>query len=117
MARYSAAFDGERRTEKVTVQLAPSERQRLEAAAEKAGAGLSEYVRQLCLRRRAGVPVVAGTTRNPAAKLLADELRAIGNNLNQLTRVANQTGAINHAEALDETLTTLKAAMSRVITL
>jgi hypothetical protein len=117
MARYRATFAGERRTEKITVQLAPSERQRLKDAAERAGAGLSEYVRQLCLRRRAGVPVVAGTTRNPEAKLLADELRAIGNNLNQLTRVANQTGAIDHAESLDETITVLKAAMSRVITL
>jgi hypothetical protein len=117
MARYSAAFAGERRTQKVTVQLAPSERQRLEAAAAKAGAGLSEYVRQLCLRRRSGVPVVAGTTQNPVAKLLADELRAIGINLNQLARVANQTGALEHGERLDETLTTLKAAMSRVITL
>lgn len=117
MARYRATFDGERRTAKVTVQYAPSERQQLEEHASKAGAGLSEYVRELSLRRGRTVPIVAGTRRNPSAKVLADELRAIGINLNQLARVANQTGEIRREEDLDRTLGELKAAMARVISL
>jgi hypothetical protein len=117
MARYRATFDGERRTEKVTIQLAPSERQSLSAAAREAGAPLSEYVRELSLRRRLEAPAIAGTRRNPTAKLLADELRAIGNNLNQLTRVANQTGEVRREAMLDLTLAELKAAIARVIAL
>ncbi len=117
MARYRATFDGERRTAKVTVQLAPTERQTLEDRATRAGTGLSEYVRELCLRRRREAPMVAGTRRNPAAKLLADELRAIGINLNQLARVANQTGDLRREAELEQALGVLKAAMARVITL
>jgi hypothetical protein len=117
MARYRATFDGERRTAKVTVQLAPSERQRLEEAASSLGSPLSEYVRELCLRRQLKMTVVAGTTRNPVAKLLADELRAIGINLNQLAKVANQTGEIRREAELDRTLEELKVAMARAITL
>jgi hypothetical protein len=95
----------------------PTERQRLEAAAKDAGTPLSEYVREVCLRRRFDAPVVAGTRRNPAAKALADELRAIGINLNQLARVANQTGEVRREAELDRTIEVLKAAMARVITL
>ena len=40
---------------------------------------------------------MAGTRRNPDAKGLADELRAIGINLNQLARVANSTGDLRRA--------------------
>jgi hypothetical protein len=115
MARYRSTFDGERRTEKVTVQLAPSERKRLEEGASTVGSALSEYVRDLCLRRQGAVTVVAGTRKNPVAKLLADELRAIGINLNQLAKVANQTGAISREGELDQTLEALKAAMARTI--
>ena len=117
MARYRATFDGERRTAAVTVQLTPTERQQLAERAEKAGAAMSEYVRELCLRRRRGAPVVAGTQRTPDAKLLADHLCAIGNNLNQLARIANQTGELRHQEAIDLVMRDVKVAVARVIAL
>jgi hypothetical protein len=69
------------------------------------------------MRRLGDAPVVAGTRRNPTAKLLADELRAIGNNLNQLARVANQTGEVRRETELDATLGELKVAIARVIAL
>jgi Mobilization protein NikA len=117
MARYRATFDGERRSAGLTVQFTPTERQLLAERAAKAGAAMGEYVRELCLRPGRGAPVVAGTQRNPTAKALADELRAIGNNLNQLARVANQTGELRREGELSMTIDQLKATMARVITL
>ena len=118
MARYRINFNGERRTAKVTVQLTPSERSQLDDAAQAAGTGLSEYIRRRCLQRQKDrQPVVAGTTRNPAAKALADELRAIGNNVNQIARVANQTGDIRRGNTLDVVLERLKEALARIISL
>jgi hypothetical protein len=115
MARYSATDTSERRTASLRSWVTAEEKKRLEAAAERAGAGLSEYIRELCLRRAGKAPVVAGTRRNPLAKSLADELRAIGINLNQLARIANQTGEVRHERELGETLGVLKATMAKVI--
>ena len=117
MARYRVTDSSERRTAGLTIQFTPTERKQLGEAAERRGAALGEYVRQLCLRRGGRDVVVAGSRRNPAAKALADELRAIGNNLNQLTRVANQTGEISRSGELSVTIDILKAAMRKVITL
>ena len=119
MARYRATEDtGERRTAGLTVQFTPTERAQLGAAARQAGTPtVGEYVRQLCLRRGGQPQIVAGTQRNPDAKRLADELRAIGNNLNQLAHVANAAGDIRRAEALDSTIELLVTTMSRVIAL
>jgi len=117
MARYEQSYSGERRTAKVGVKLTPTERAELEAAAGKAGARLSEYVRELCLRRSAAAGIVAGTRRNPEAKALMGELAAIGNNLNQLARHANVNGAMPEAGELRETITVLKSAMARVLAL
>ena len=117
MARYRTADSTERRTAGLTVQLTPTERKQLGDAAKRSGVPIGEYVRRLCLRRQGTAPVVAGTQRNPAAKALADELRAIGINLNQLARVANQTGDLRREGELSMTVDRLKAAMSRVIAL
>ena len=100
MGRYERSYAGERRTEKVTVQLMPSERAELEAAAELVGAqNLSIYVRELLFRRSAAV--VAGTRRNPEANAIMREidaaagaLNAAGNNLNQIARHLNATGEL-----------------------
>ena len=118
MARYRAAADtGERRTAGLTVQFTPAERQQLDVAARQEGAAVGEYVRQLCLRRGGQAQTVAGARRNPDAKRLADELRAIGINLNQQTRIANQVGDVRREEDLEATIDLLKVAISRVIAL
>jgi hypothetical protein len=117
MARYRATDASERRTAKLTVQLAPTERHELDAAAARAGKALSDYVRQLCLRRGGRSQKVAGTQRNPEAKALADELRAIGNNINQLARVANQTGELRCEVELTRVIDRLVTTMDRVISL
>jgi hypothetical protein len=118
MARYKAANDtGERRTAGLTVQFTPTERQELGDAAREAGALLGEYIRQLCLRRLGEGQVVAGTRRNPDAKRLADELRAIGINLNQVAHVSNAVGDVSHTGMLEASLDELKVAISHVIAL
>ena len=60
---------------------------------------------------------MAGTRRNPDAKVLADELRAIGNNINQLARVANQTGELRRAGELSMVIDRLVMTIDRVIRL
>ena len=117
MARYRATDVSERRTASLRGWVTPTEKKAFAARAAQAGTPLSEYVRELCLTRLQAAPVVAGTTRNPTAKVLADELRAIGINLNQLTRIANQTGALRKEAELDQTLDAIKAAVARVIAL
>lgn len=115
MARYQRTYSGERRTDGLRLQLTPSERAELEAAAEQQGATLSQFSRELLFRRAAAI--VAATRRNPEAKRLADELNAIGNNLNQLARIANTTGELRHAGELQNIATLLKQAISRVLAL
>ena len=118
MARYERSYAGERRTSALHMQLTPCERAELEVAAHAAGAAsLSSFARALCLRRLADAERVAGTRRNPDARRLAYELSAIGNNLNQLARVANATGRLAAAGELDATIGLVKAAIARVITL
>jgi Bacterial mobilisation protein (MobC) len=117
MARYVKSDTSERRTAQLRLQLTPAERAELETAAVEAGANLSQYVRELCLRRPGTAPVVAGTKRNPDARALAHELTAIGNNLNQLARLANTVKAIPQLNELHRTTAILKAALARVIEL
>jgi hypothetical protein len=100
------------------VQLTADERGELEKAAERQGApNLSTYARELLFRRSAAAAVVAETRRNPEAKALAGELRAIGNNLNQVARELNGTGGLRDWGELREVIEMHKAAFERVLAL
>jgi hypothetical protein len=117
MARYKQSETGERLTAGCHLQLTPTQRHELQAAADASGERLSNYVRDR-LFRKGGQPVVAaGVRRNPEAKAMMDELRRIGNNLNQLTHHANAQGLITEQRELHGAVVLLKAAMSRVISL
>jgi hypothetical protein len=117
MARYGKTYTGERRTVHLGVQLTPSERADLESRAAAAGASLSQYVRELCLRRASDPATVGGVRRNPQAKRLMFELSAIGNNLNQLARVANTTRHAAQESELKAVIEVLKATMAHVLSL
>ncbi|MHB8270218.1 plasmid mobilization protein [Bradyrhizobium sp.] len=117
MARHRKTYTGERRTVHLGVQLTPSERTELERSAAEAGAVLSQYVRELCLRCTPEAATVGGARRHPDAKLLLPQLIAIGNNLNQLTRIANTTRQTPHLAELRTTVELVKAAMARVLAL
>jgi Bacterial mobilisation protein (MobC) len=116
MARHRKTYTGERRTVHLGVQLTPSERAELELAAQ-AGARLSQYVRELCLRQSGTPETVAGVRRNPEAKRLMGELSAIGNNLNQLARIANTNHAAPQLDELRRVTELLKATMVHVLSL
>ena len=117
MARRRATDSSERLSRPLRAWVSPADHTRLRREAAREGKALSDHVRELCLRRRGPGPIVAGTRRNPAAKALADELRAIGINLNQLAKVANQTGEVRREGELLMVIDVLKAAMARVIAL
>jgi hypothetical protein len=117
MARYRKSDVGERRTASLRLQLTPSERAELEQGAAAAGTHLSQYVRELCLRRAATAPVVAGTKRNREARGLIYQLTVIGNNLNQLARVANTVKAAPQLFELRLTTGLLKTAVAHVLEL
>ena len=117
MARHQKTYTGERRTVHLGVQLTPTERAELDAAAAHVGARPSQYVRELCFRRTAEAATVGGARRNPEAKLLLFELSAVGNNLNQLARIANTTRRAPQEAELRATIEVLKAAMARVLAL
>ena len=120
MARYERTYAGEHRTEKVTVQLTPSERRELEDAAKGQGAPtLSAFARELLFRRAAAV--VAATRRNPEAAALLRELRtnglelsANGNNLNQIARHLNTTGELRDWRELRDAIEDFRAAAKAI---
>lgn len=114
MARYQQDYAGERRTAHVGLQLTPSERADLEAAAGQRGQAISEYVREMCFHRPGPAPEFR---RNPVKRELLFELRALGNNLNQLTRIANTNGEITRPDELHETLALVRAAIAKVLDL
>jgi uncharacterized protein (DUF1778 family) len=115
MARYAKSDASERRTASLRLQLTPSERAQLEQGAAKKGTHLSQYVRELCLRRAGGSPVVAGTKRDPLTRDFVFQMMALGNNLNQLARIANTTKAVPHLLDLKITTDCIKAALKSVI--
>lgn len=117
MSRYVQTYRGERRTAALHVQLTPAERRALEDAARAAGvSSLSEFVRTLCLHGLVETAIEeVARPQSAEAQRLIYELNAIGNNLNQLARIANTTGAV--ADELRSTASLLKAALARAVTL
>lgn len=117
MARHKRDYSGEKYTRPVTLKLTPSQREALEKGAQKAGTTLSQYTRELCLRRSGAAEIVAGTRRSPDAAIIADQLIAVGNNLNQLAKVANTTKAAPQFHELKMTTDFLKVVFNRVLAL
>lgn len=88
MAR-PAKQPAERRTVSLSCRVTPLERLRIDSAAAQAGLSPSEYIRRQALKGR--VTVQEKRTLDPA---VFDQIRRIGVNLNQLTRLANRSGKI-----------------------
>ena len=129
MSRYARTDKTERRTKFLGIQLTPSERNELDAAAARLGARPSTYARELLFRRSAAV--VASTRRNPEAAALlplltglGEQVSRVGNNFNQLAHRANAHGQITSATALNAALSQwaqtedlVKQAIARVLNL
>ena len=115
MARHRAGYSGELLSEKLTVKLTESEKD--EAAKRAAGAGipLSTYAR---MRLTGGQVPKAVIGRDPSVlRELTNEIVRVGNNLNQLTKIAHQNGRIEQERALVAVCDKIVGALSRVIEL
>jgi len=115
MGRYKTAYSGERQTARVGIVMKLSDRLEVEQRAAKAGLSLSDYSRAMLLRQRAN-PVPE--TRDPAAiRALKAEIARVGNNINQLARIANETKDIRSQRALEAVSAQIMTALQRVIEL
>ncbi|RWM85606.1 MAG: plasmid mobilization relaxosome protein MobC [Mesorhizobium sp.] len=81
--------EGSRRRDRLAhIRLSPAELDALEAAARAAGMTVSAFVRSLSMEG-AGVRPFLGEGDRAVLDLLADGMRAIGGNLNQIARAIN----------------------------
>jgi hypothetical protein len=96
----------DRRSEALGLRLTPAERIRVEQEAAGAGLSASEYARDKLLNGR--VVIRQNRTLDHAA---FDELRRIGVNLNQLTRLAHQRQQF--PAGLQEVFARLDAVLTR----
>ena len=87
------------------VRFAPEEWEKIQARAADVRLPPSTYVRQTALGYR-----MSGRINSAAIVALG----RIGNNLNQLTRIANTTGRMDYSQRLDTVLDELIAAMKRL---
>lgn len=103
-----------RRTSVVRIRVTASERSALEAAAAEVGLGISSLVRYASIKAIGLTPTPAPKRpRDDLARQLAawiGQLARIGNNVNQVARVANTGGAVpaTFAEATIEELRALR---------
>jgi hypothetical protein len=114
--------EASKRKEKVVhIRFSPTEYDALEAAASAAGMTVSAFVRSLSMEG-AGVRPFLGEVDRLVLGLLADGMRAIGGNLNQIARAINTgtvptegdlTGSIKDAHSVATTLASELAQMTR----
>ncbi|MBX3575127.1 MAG: plasmid mobilization relaxosome protein MobC [Mesorhizobium sp.] len=114
--------EASKRREKVAhVRFSAAEYDRLEAAASAAGMTVSAFVRSLSMEG-AGVRPFLGEGDRLVLGLLADGMRAIGGNLNQIARAINTgtvpaegdlTGSIQDARSVATTLASELAQITR----
>ena len=105
-----------RRDERIIVRCTRAEKRRVVQEAEKADVQFSSFVRSRILDG-AGVPDRDPSPRPKRVQSrdnLIKELSAIGNNLNQIARVANTTGEIKRAERIDELVEALMAKVPEI---
>jgi Bacterial mobilisation protein (MobC) len=104
MGRYKRSYGGERRTILRTIPLTPSEDALIRSAAEIAGLKPTPYSRELLLRGAAGPRAEKAAPGDDrllrVLEAAAVQARKIGNNLNQLTRMANRMGEITQIPEL-----------------
>lgn len=101
-----------RYTERLTIRLSAAEASGLSEAAAALGLSPSEALRRM-VRAVGGLPLSADAHLRPAAEALAEQLRRIGVNLNQVVRAMHEGRVGVDAElgtALDHLVLALEAA-------
>jgi hypothetical protein len=115
MARLRRGYTGERRTARFTLQLTPSERRILEELARQRGMVKAELVRSYLPIGRPIANDADWQRADPERVALVGELSRVGNNLNQLTKLAHQSGLLPEENVLREVGAELKAAFKKVM--
>ena len=111
MSRHRRGYTGERFTELLGVKLTPTQRAELAARAEAAGLPVSDFARRMLTGSRARPSGIDPAT----ARQFTAQLAHLGNNLNQLARIANQTGRIRSEETLERVTAEIIATMRKVV--
>lgn len=107
MARPRKA-DPERRQHLVKVRLSDEELRYVSTAAELAGLALASFIRQ------AALGVKMRPRRSQEDDQLVRQLAALGNNLNQMARVANTSGKLPSRDDLLQVLDRVTRAIRRL---
>ena len=118
MARHKQSYSEERHTAPILVHATPSERRKLQAAADRDGVSLSNFGHGLMLRRSAARSLtVAGTRRNPDAAALWEQVRLLGVNMNQVAQKLNTFDRLDDVPELRELCREIKAVFARIMAL
>ena len=115
MARRHKQDVAERRTDFLGVQLTPTEKAELVARAAATGLSLSDFARIVLL---SDLKKPAPSARDPQAiRALAVEISRVGNNINQLAHIANETRALPRETELRVVSAQIVAALEQVMEL
>ena len=111
MSRHRRGYTGERFTELLGVKLTPSQSAALAGRAAASGLPVSALARSLLTGGRLPKPGA-----DPAAlRALMAEINRLGNNINQMARVANQTGRIRSEAALEAVTAQIIETLRKVV--
>ena len=115
MARPRKTNEAELRAQHVGIQLTENEKKELRFRAAKTGRKLSDYCRIVLLSdHKAPAP----SARSPEAiRELVVALNRVGNNVNQLAKVANETNQLPDRRALEEVTARIAETVEKVMAL
>jgi uncharacterized protein (DUF1778 family) len=99
----------ERRALQINARVSPDEMAAIEQRAAGANRMLSEFIRELALSGK-----IAVRQFHALSAIDRHDLARIGNNLNQIARVLNQTGDSARARNIDLLLVELRALLARL---
>lgn len=117
MGRYAQTDASERRTARLDIKISPTEQAELRALAARRGARPSAFARALIFRRLTTAGAAPEARDNADASALVRQLKALGNNVNQLTKHANETRRIALEAELRALLAEVKRAIAHVLDL
>ena len=111
MARHRRGYSGEHVSALLSVKLTPSQRAALDARAAASGLPVSMLARTLLTGGR--LPKAGA---DPATlRALMAEINRLGNNINQMARIANQTGRIRSERALEAVTAEIIETLRKVV--
>jgi hypothetical protein len=121
MARHPRDYSGERRTESFTLQLSPSEKEKLRHLAREGRMAGAEFVRRRLRLTAEGMQGVVGPApqeRRRAGPWKVDavrEVNRIGVNINQIRREMHQQGRVPQAAVLQAIAAEIKTALTKLV--